>query len=166
MNYEYINLDRYNNQANCRFNDTGYVFKSFEDFTKNLNFPYSVNMLSWEPLRDHYVVERNINEFLNGSSLVEFLWISENLDSIKKYCVAMNNLELNNNDSIINERDLRLHKTDWILQRYQEENILNIQNSISLDKLNDILQYRQALRDISKTYPNPFDIVWPINPME
>ena len=53
------------------------------------------------------------------------------------------------------ERNQKLAETDWIVTKCSEEGI-----SVP----NDWKVYRQALRDITKTYEKQKDVVWPAKP--
>ncbi len=53
------------------------------------------------------------------------------------------------------ERDALLSKTDWT-------QIPDAQ--LTTDKKAEFAAYRQSLRDIPQTYPNPDDVIWPEKP--
>jgi hypothetical protein len=66
-----------------------------------------------------------------------------------------------------------LFNTDYVLQRHQEETALNITHTLSDQQFNNVLVYRQALRDLNvhglaegttrtKTID---DVTWPTNPL-
>jgi histidine ammonia-lyase len=59
----------------------------------------------------------------------------------------------------------KLFDTDWVLQRKQEEDLQNLPNSMSAEKFAAVLAYRQALRDITKTYSDIKTVVWPTDPL-
>jgi hypothetical protein len=56
--------------------------------------------------------------------------------------------------------------TDWVLIRKQEEDLLNLPNTMSAEKFAEVLVYRQALRDITKRWTAINSVVWPTNPLE
>lgn len=54
------------------------------------------------------------------------------------------------------QRNLLIAETDWT----QCADV-----SLSDEKKQQIVEYRQALRDLSKTYSDPRNVVWPTNPL-
>ena len=62
-------------------------------------------------------------------------------------------------------RNSMLYSTDWVLQRYQEETMLSLTHTITESQLTAVLEYRQQLRDITKTSTSLDTVVWPTNPL-
>ena len=60
-------------------------------------------------------------------------------------------------DSLREQRNLLLSKTDWIVIREREE-------GGSVSNFADWKKYRQKLRDITKTYKSLDDVKWPEEP--
>lgn len=58
-------------------------------------------------------------------------------------------------NNIRNQRNILLSESDWIVTKAIET---------KTDIPEDWSQYRQALRDITTTYSNPKDVVWPSKP--
>jgi hypothetical protein len=66
------------------------------------------------------------------------------------------------------ERSLRFADTDWVLQRNQEQLLLNIPPSLDQAQVIDLLNYRQQLRDLTNTYSKDTpanEVSWPRNPL-
>lgn len=59
--------------------------------------------------------------------------------------------------NIRSERNLRLVQTDWCVLP---------DSPLSPELLQAIKDYRQQLRDITKNFTNPEDVVFPENPLE
>ena len=169
MNHEYIQIDTYNNNVSCKFNNTTYLFASVEDFINNTGFPYNIGLLSWEPSRDHYVVERLTvpPSYGYGDTLPEMLWISDNRDNLIDCCIRYQQAQPKGPEfTITDARNIKLWETDFVLKRHEEEQILSLSTTISTDKLREVLVYRQALRDITKIYNSLDTVIWPLNPLE
>ena len=65
----------------------------------------------------------------------------------------------NNLSSLRIERDLLLQQSDWVVIKEREE-------GGSVSNFADWKTYRQALRDITKTYKSLVDVKWPTAPSE
>jgi len=169
IDHEYISIDNYNNTANCKLDGNIYVFTPSADFINTTGFPFEVGLLSWEPSRAHWVVERLGTPPTHhyGDSLPEMLWISENREHIKDCCIRYQESQPKGPEyTIRDERNFRLFQTDWIIQRHQEQQLLNLPFSLSDEKLQEFLVYRQALRNMTQTYTSLSTAVWPVNPLE
>jgi hypothetical protein len=59
-------------------------------------------------------------------------------------------------EKLLNERNVALSSTDWIVSRHMEQKVLNISTSLSDEDFNKYLVYRQELRDITSdiNFPN------------
>lgn len=58
------------------------------------------------------------------------------------------------------QRNKLLQETDWLLLRHQDEMALGIQTTLSAEEYQELLLYRQALRDL----PEAWDINSPVFP--
>lgn len=169
-NHECVHIDSYNNVVGCKLNNTSYHFPSYADFVNNTGFPFNVGILTWEPSRDIFVVERlePIRSVHAGSDLPEIQWIAGNLDHILNVCERYR--ETNSIGtavwSVRDERNIRLLQTDWVIQRHQEQKLLNISCTLSDELFQQVLNYRQALRNLPLQYDSLDNVVWPINPLE
>jgi hypothetical protein len=173
MAHTFVSLDFYNENLSCRINGNSYLFSSVERFNST-GFPFSgtVKILSYEPDRRLYVVEDSNGNVTNDPSSSEIQWIHNNLNTIEQ--VALIDKELNNPKiSAADQRTILLFNTDYVLQRHQEETALNITHTLTDQQFNNVLVYRQALRDLNvhgvaegttrtKTID---DVTWPANPL-
>lgn len=168
MAHTYVTVDFYNNSASCRIDDVDHVFSSSRAFMYGALFPYSENVriFAYEPDRNIFVVEYTDGQVKSGADLHEMVWVAENLEKIKQ---AAEREELENpsepEPTLEHMRNLRLAATDWVLIRKTEEDLLGIPNSMSTDRFAMVLAYRQALRDLTKTYSDIKTVVWPIDPL-
>ena len=165
---QYVFIDFYNNGASCRIDDVVHAFSSANTFKYGAGFPYSETMqlVSYEPERGIYVVEFVGGRNESGPDLHAMVWIRENLDKIKAAAIQ----DLAEHPpypplTLTAVRNTKLYDTDWVLQRKQEEDLLNLPNTMSAEKFTAVLAYRQALRDITKTYSDIKTVVWPIDPL-
>ena len=169
MIHTYLSIDLYNKSISCKFDDITYLFSSTEKFFELTGFPYmeTIGMLSYEPERNIYVVERVGGTCAQGTDSDELAWVILNIDAIKQ--AAKDDLAANPPETyavtLDMMRDSLLYSTDWVLQRYQEETLLNLTHTITEAQLTAVLEYRQQLRDITKTYSSIDTVVWPTNPL-
>jgi len=168
MAHTYITVDFYNNAASCRINGNDHVFSSTDAFKYGAGFPYAdqVRILAYEPDRNIYVVEYANGQVKSGTDLHEIAWIAENLNTIEAAAIQD---EIENPAvpalTLVETRNAKLYVTDWVLQRKQEEDLQNLPNTMSAEKFAEVLAYRQALRDITKTYSDIKTVVWPTDPL-
>ena len=168
MAHMYVSVDFYNNAASCRITGVDHVFSSANAFKYGTSFPYSedVRIFAYEPDRNMYVVEYLNGQVKSGADLPTMVWVAQNLDNIEQAAV-LDEAEhpLNPVPTLVQTRNIKLAMTDWVLIRKQEEDLQNIPNTMSAEKFAAVLQYRQALRDITKTYSDIKTVVWPIDPL-
>jgi Phage tail assembly chaperone protein len=62
------------------------------------------------------------------------------------------------------ERNAKLIETDWVLQRHQEETLMNMSPTLTPEEGTALAVYRQALRDIPQQPGFPEVIDWPVPP--
>jgi hypothetical protein len=169
MQHTYVNLDFYNEMLSCKINNVTYAFSSAENFITKTNFPFlnTLRMACYEPERNIFVVEESNGISKSGSDLPEIIWIAENLANIEAAAIQ-DNLENNNVPSIPAgmKRMSLLYSTDWILTRWNEEHLLQIPHSITEEKFGEVLQYRQALRNLPVADKTEDEVTWPVNPLD
>ena len=172
MLHNYVSIDFYNGTVSCRFNSTNYLLSVFIEHT---NFPYTetVRKISYEPDRNIYIVEELNGKISSGVDLPSIVWISNHLANIEQAAIA---------DAAANtaripasaQREMLIYNTDYILQRHQEETLLNISHKLTDQQFADVLAYRQALRDLdvngyvegTTKIKIITDVTWPTNPLE
>lgn len=167
----YISLDRYNNNAHCTIDDVDCTFNTYSEFLEKTKFPFDIGLLSWEPERSLYIVERSGTPptIHTGDTLEEVLWISENKENLKTYCTEYlaEQIKLSTyTPSLREQRAYKLYEIAWVLERHQEQKLLEIPTTLTEEKFKEVLTYRQALRDITKTYDSINTVIWPPNPLE
>ena len=165
---QYVFVDFYNNNASCRIDDVVHAFSSADTFKYGAGFPYyeTMQLAAYEPARGIFVVEHIGGRNESGPDLHVMVWIKENLEKIKAAAI----LDFEEHPpypplTLVDSRNAKLYATDWVLQRKQEEDLLSLSNTMAADKFTEVLAYRQALRDITKTYSDIKTVVWPSNPL-
>ena len=179
MLHNYVSIDFYNGSVSCRFNGTNYLFSSPATFVERTTFPFTdtVRRVSYEPDRNLYVVEELNGVSSSGSILPAIVWITEHLTNIEQAAIADAIVQVADNIANLpasSQREILLYKTDYVIQRHQEQTMLNITHTLTDQQFADVLAYRQALRDLNvngfvegttkiKTIS---DVTWPTNPLE
>jgi hypothetical protein len=168
MAHTYITVDFYNNAVSCRINSVDRVFSSTNAFMYGAGFPYAENVrvLAYEPDRNIYVVEYTNGQVKSGADLHEMVWIAENLSKIEAAAIQDEAEHPAHRElTLVETRNIKLAMTDWVLIRKNEEDLMGIPNTMSAEKFAVVLAYRQALRDITKTYSDIKTVVWPTDPL-
>lgn len=168
-NITIISLDFYHSSYHMKIQETENFWNDTDLFIAETQFPYgqSVRFLSYEPDRNYYVIELKSGEVYIGSDNPIAQWITDNLEQLKAIVSSQNPPEVVITVEMV--RVQKLYETDWVLQRHQEETLLGIANTLTSEKLSEVMTYRQALRDITNTNDKnlPADqITWPVNPLE
>lgn len=166
MNNSFLNIDLYNQSVSGRNNGVEFLFSTVDYFLSSTGYPYSGTtlLLSYEPGRNMYIIERTNGEVDSSIDSPEISWVASNFTSI---CTTGIN-DPNNQIPLPTIAGIvvgKLYETDWVLQRHQEEQLLGIPTTLTTEQLNAVLTYRQALRDMDPTQTVD-NAVWPINPLE
>lgn len=89
------------------------------------------------------------------------------LKSVEQYGAAPS-VELNDTAAKWSEvrakRDRLIDGIEWRVVRYRTQSDAGIQTDDTDAKYHEILTYLQTLRDITRTYATPDDVVWPAVP--
>jgi hypothetical protein len=169
MNNIILGIDFINACSFIKNNNFVYLWPDNESFIQDSNYPYheSTLILSYEPFRNIFVVERYNTGTVSGNDLPEIVWIQNNIARL--YEIA--NTRYTNEQPVTTMEDLRqakLYETDWVLIRKQEQDLLGNSTEATDQLFQAVLAYRQELRDLSTMYAknSPADQVdWPINPL-
>lgn len=169
MSTDLINLDFYNNSFYIKLDDVEYFTDSAAKFLNDSNFPYmgTIKLLSYEPARNFYVVEYSDGLTESGVDLEPIRWFTEHKEYLTFVIASVTQMETPVY-TLEMERALRFANTDWILQRNQEQLLLNIPTSLDQTQVVDLLNYRQQLRDLTNTYPKETpvnEVIWPQSPI-
>lgn len=175
MLHNYVSIDFYNGSVSCRINNANYLFSAPSVFIEHTNFPFTdtVRRVSYEPERNLYAVEELNGKMTSGSDLPVIVWVANHLANIEQAAIADAAASAARVPASA-QRQILIYNTDYILQRHQEETLLNITHKLTDQQFADVLAYRQALRDLNvngyvegttkiKTIT---DVTWPTNPLE
>lgn len=169
MDNRTLNLDFYNNSYFVRSGDIQYAWFSLSDFVTDSSFPYAngLMMVSYEPGRDIYVVERENQVYEYGTEVTEMQWITSNFDAIleKGRVKQLAEKPVLTMDMV---RQGKLFESDWLVQRHQEETLLEIAHKLTEEQYMAVLTYRQQLRDLTNTYTKDTpssNVTWPVSPI-
>lgn len=155
-------LDLSNNSAYISLNGITHLFTSVSNFIELSSFPFNdVVSVSYEPSRNIKVVER-LNGIFEGEASAVIVWIEQNLENLMNAAKADGWGTLPPGPSLRDIRQMKLIETDWLVLRHKEEIDLEKNTTLTLEQYHQVLNYRQALRDITKHYSSNDDVVWPI----
>ena len=169
LQHIHVHFDFYNKTFSANVNQKIMLWDSEEDFLETTNYPFTeyTGLLSYEPLRNIFVLEKVGGEVSIGEDLPEIQWIIENIGLFETLAIER---ESRNQFVVTLEmgRIQRFFDTEWMMQRHEEETILGIPHKLSDEQYTALLVYRQALRDITNVYPKDTpenEVVWPVNPL-
>lgn len=167
MAHDFISLDYDNESFSARIDDDEHAFSSMKEFFTLTGFPYKtgISAISLEPYRNIYTVVYTDGKQTHTEHSDEIQWLLKNWNKIKE---AINEDAANtvyNVWTLVDERNMRLNSTDWLVSRHTEEKILEMSTTLTDSKFTQLLTYRQQLRDITNQYTTLDDVVWPINPL-
>jgi len=166
-----ISLDFYNSSFSIKINNKQHWWNNADVFVTETGFPFrdTVRIVSYEPERKIFHIERPDASFTQDSNAVEFSWINNNLNALA--AIVSDKMEKTAQAQTITMAMIRqgnLYATDWVLQRHTEEELLGIPTTMNKEKLLEVMRYRQALRNLSESYAlaTPADRVsWPVSPL-
>lgn len=169
MDNKTVSLDFYNNSYFVRSGTVQYAWFSLETFVADTSFPYTTGTvsLSYEPSRSIYTVERQNQTYEYGTEVAEIQWFSNNFDRIVEIARVKQAAET----PVVTldlARQIKFSETDWLVQRHQEQIMLNIATTLTDEKYAELLAYRQQLRDLTNTFPKNTpaqQVTWPVNPI-
>jgi hypothetical protein len=158
-----LTLSVISNSVFMRLKGNEHLFSSYEKFVELTQFPFSneVINLSYEPERDIYVVETLDRSNPSGLDNIYIQWVIDNIDNIIDAAAK----DKPDNLYVISLRDARnakLYETEWMVVRHKEQLDIGVNTSLTTQQYNNLLTYRQQLRDITKQYSNLDDVIWPL----
>ena len=163
-----LSLDFYNNGYGVAIGDFQYAWATYDLFKEDTGWPFiSVRMLSYEPLRNIYHIER-IGGERSGEPWKdpETLWIEENFDRIAQ--AAKDRFERERPKLTLEHgRAVRFSYADGLVLRHSEEKLLGIPTSLTEEQFLQVLTYKQQLRNLTKTVDKNTEqdnVVWPLMP--
>jgi len=169
MDNRTLTLDFYNNSYYVRSGSTEYAWFSLDTFAADTSFPYAegLMMIAYEPGRNIYVLERENQVYEYGTEVTELAWVVSNFDAILE-TGRLKRIAETPVLTMAMVRQAKLFDTDWVVQRHQEETLLNIPHTLTDAQFTSVLTYKQQLRDLTDTYPSDTpseNVVWPVDPL-
>jgi len=166
--FNLVVVETFNNIVQVRLNGTEY-FGSWENFSKEISFPFdeeSIISINFEPTRAHFTVERPLGVVDSGESVEEIAWIKNNLGTIQATAQRLASLEI---DVLLgtSQRQQLFSSTEWLVQRHLEQTSASITTTLTEEQFQQLLAYRQALREITNTQDlsaPASNIIWPKAP--
>lgn len=165
MEFNRVTLDFVNSNCGISLSGVNHLFSSPEKFISLTSYPFTdTHLLFFEPERAIFVVERSGPVTVSGEDLEEIQWAIANKDNIIQaaHDDGYGNIELYA-PSLQQVRDQKLYETDWMVTRHRDQTDAMITTSLTGEQFQKLLTYRQALRDITRTYENLDDVVWPLS---
>lgn len=163
-----VTLDFYNLNFYIKTGTADYHWNSETEFLQDTGYPFTTTkLLSIEPHRDIYHIQRADNTFENNSAAPEVVWFLEHEIALAQTVARLHQTTLPVL-TLETERVIRLYDTDWLVQRHQEEQLRGVPTTLSTQEFTDLLNYKQQLRDLTNQYPlnTPVEqVTWPINPI-
>jgi len=59
-------------------------------------------------------------------------------------------------------RYAKMENTRWLIERHQDQVALGVEPTLTQQQLTEVLEYRQALRQVD--YSDPLNVTWPTRP--
>jgi hypothetical protein len=144
-------------------NGVNHLFTSATNFKTLTGYPFeNTHLMFFEPERDILVVERSGPETVSGDELEEIQWVIANKDNIIQAAHNDGYGALSPSPSLSDFRNNKLYESDWMVLRHRDQVEAGITTSLTNEQYQKLLTYRQALRDITKTYTSIDDVVWPL----
>lgn len=129
--------------------------------------------IHYEPATNTRLTIRNVNgENLPENNSVECAWIVSNFEALITELDSFLYEDNNDEQAPIETSDIvrisTLQNTDWYVSRHQEQVSLGLQTTLSQQQYEELLTYRQALRDLGASYnlevTLPNAVTWPTKP--
>ena len=159
---EIVTLDRTSNSAYININGVNHLFSSYDNFKNLTGYSFDAILVSYEPERNIFIVERPGGVVVSGKNLEEILWVEHNKQNIIQAAKDDGYGVLPLGPTLSQIRDQKLYDTDWLVTRHRDQIESNSSTTLDNVQYQKLLNYRQQLRDITLTYKNVDDVVWPI----
>lgn len=161
--FNIITLDNPNNTAYINLKGVRHLFTDYPTFKSLTGYPFEDTvLLNYEPERNIFLVEKIGGIITNGEDLEEIVWCKNNLDQIIEQAHQNGYGNLPPTPSLQDFRNMKLYETDWMIIRHRDQQEMQIATTLSNEQYLKLLNYRQALRDITNIYSSLDDVVWPL----
>jgi hypothetical protein len=162
MEFNRVTLDFINGNCSILLNGVNHLFTSSDNFKLLTGYPFeNTHLMFFEPERDIFVVERSGPETVSGDDLEEIVWVIANKDNIIQASYNDGYGALTPSPPLSTFRNEKLFGTDWMVIRHRDQLDAGVATTLTNTQYQNLLIYRQALRDLSKDYDND-NVVWPL----
>jgi hypothetical protein len=162
MEFNRVTLDFLNKNCSISLGGVDHLFSSPDNFKTLTGYPFeNTHLMFFEQERDIFVVERSGPETVSGQDVEEIQWIIANKDNIKQAAYNDGYGALAPMLPIADIRNIRLYETDWMVIRHRDQVEAGTATTLTNTQYQNLLIYRQALRDLSKDYNND-NVIWPL----
>jgi hypothetical protein len=162
LEFNRITLDFVNGNCSISLNGVNHLFTSSDNFKSLTGYPFeNTHLMFFEPERAIFVVERSGPETVSGEDLEEIIWIIANKDNIIQAAHNDGYGELPPSPPLSAFRNEKLFSTDWMVIRHRDQIDVGVATTLTNTQYQNLLIYRQALRDLSKDYTID-NVVWPL----
>lgn len=163
-----VTLDYHNRSYSVQFDDFSHLFSSIDRFDELTGYVRGdVVGLVFELERNMFFIEYGGGTLVSGVGKPEIQWISDNLENIRQAAIT-DHQETQPPLTIIRDvRNSKLHETDWLVIRHQEETLTGAPLTLSPTQLQELRVYREQLRAMSAAQLSSTDVTsatWPIPP--
>ena len=107
---------------------------------------------------DHYHVVEEGNPILGDDRAAYQTWVEREMTDEEKDRVKT--FKTNKQHRI---RYAKMENTRWLIERHTDQIALGITPTLTQEQLTEVLQYREALRNVD--YSDPFNVTWPTRPL-
>lgn len=142
-----ITVDSFNDTIDIDFQGIRCLM-SWKIFVEETNCPFDLENLfyiNYEPDRNMYFIEKRGGLVLGGKEIPEIIWIESNYEAIRNFA------EKYKPEEPVFTIQMRIQEyllqTDWMVIRHKEQLELGVETSLDNDQYNNLLSYRQYLRD-------------------
>ena len=162
LEFNRVTLDFVNSNCSISLNGVEHLFTSPDNFRLLTGYPFeNTHLMFFEPERAIFVVERSGPETVSGEDLEEIKWVISNKDNIIQAAHNDGYGALDPLPPLSFFRNSKLFETDWLVLRHRDQVDVGSATTLTNEQYQKLLNYRQALRDLSKDYTND-DVVWPL----
>lgn len=155
-----FSLNLYTNNLVVQFGNLIHVAHDPAVFLEEVGFNFpNTRMFDCEVERGISIVERVGGEREVGTETPEALWFIDNLDSIRS--TAQREADTHRQEPLAPTwdmlRSIALASTDWMVQRHNEQILIDSPTTLSSEQFVELLKYRQTLRDLphEQAIPTP-----------
>lgn len=153
-----FSLNLYTNSLVVQFGSVIHLAHDPAAFLEEVGFDFpSTRMFDYEVERGIAIVERIGGEREIGTESPEAVWFIDNIDLIRS--TAQQEADSRHQEPLAPTwdmlRSMALASTDWVVQRHNEQLLIDSPTTLSQEQFVELLKYRQMLRDLPREQAIP-----------